>query len=263
MEEVKRLSISTHVLRKLFMYSGNQCAFPGCANKIINDDGNYIGQLCHIEAANKGGERFNQAMTNKERSSYDNLLLLCYEHHITTDDVKKYPVTKMKEIKETHERKYKQLLDSFIRDVTKENQIIYPKTLHRINHHLSWNNSDEELQGTLDLIYPELKKLGTLTHNTRTVFYLMLDTAEDDLVLVDEVSERLSASRDEFNSQINILVKNRLVSEPDVDYFTQKLESKICTVEGWPAWLQIKEYCSKVNIQLEDMILDLRFDLLD
>ena len=33
------------------------------------------------------GERFNAEQSDEERRSYDNLLLLCYQHHIETDDV--------------------------------------------------------------------------------------------------------------------------------------------------------------------------------
>jgi hypothetical protein len=39
--------------------------------------GVFIGQLCHIEAAEEGGQRFNERMTNEERRAFENLLLLC------------------------------------------------------------------------------------------------------------------------------------------------------------------------------------------
>lgn len=43
-------------LRRLFALSGNECAFPECKNVLINTKGDFIGQVCHIEAAEIGGE---------------------------------------------------------------------------------------------------------------------------------------------------------------------------------------------------------------
>lgn len=58
-EEVKRLKPLPEVLRRLFSLSGNLCCFPGCGQSMIDPSGNFVGQVCHIEAANTGGERFN------------------------------------------------------------------------------------------------------------------------------------------------------------------------------------------------------------
>ena len=51
-----RKSTTTDTIRALFAKSGNECAFPGCHHKLINHKNKFIGQICHIEAANKGGE---------------------------------------------------------------------------------------------------------------------------------------------------------------------------------------------------------------
>lgn len=73
-EKAKRLKPTVEVLRELYLKSGNQCAFPGCYYAMVDDNGNFIGQICHIEAAEAGGERFNPNMTNEERRSFDNLI---------------------------------------------------------------------------------------------------------------------------------------------------------------------------------------------
>ena len=49
-----------------------------------------------LEGTNEGGERFNPNMTNEQRRSFDNLMLMCYEHHVVTNDVVKYPVSEYK-----------------------------------------------------------------------------------------------------------------------------------------------------------------------
>lgn len=103
----ERLAPTPNVLRQLFALSGNECAFPECKNRLVKDDGTYIGQMCHIEAAMPGGERFNQWQTYEERRSFVNLLLLCYEHHKVTDDVTQYTVETLRAIKKAHEDKFR------------------------------------------------------------------------------------------------------------------------------------------------------------
>lgn len=98
-----RLEIKKTTLKAPFAKSHNQCAFPGCDRELINSDNTIISQICHIEAAEKGGPRYNENQTDEERRHYDNLILFCYKHHKITDDVMKYPVEKLKRYKRDHE----------------------------------------------------------------------------------------------------------------------------------------------------------------
>lgn len=59
--------------------------------------------ICHIEAAEEGGQRHNRDMTDKERADYPNLILLCPSHHKVTDNVTVYTVEKLKAMKSEHE----------------------------------------------------------------------------------------------------------------------------------------------------------------
>src|SRR5215468_8384861 len=105
-ERPRRLAPTLETLRELFLKSGNLCAFPNCTALMMNEKGVFIGQLCHIEAAEPGGQRFNPAMTNEDRRATSNLMLMCYEHHKVTDDVKKFPVTSLKKMKSDHEKRF-------------------------------------------------------------------------------------------------------------------------------------------------------------
>jgi len=96
----------TDVIRALFAKSGNECAFPECCNKLVNTKNQFIGQICHIEAAEEGGERYNPSQTDEERRSFNNLILFCYEHHVETNDVNEFTVEKLKKIKSEHELKF-------------------------------------------------------------------------------------------------------------------------------------------------------------
>lgn len=101
-----RLANRTETIKKLFALSGNYCAFPGCLEHIINNDGQLIGQVCHIEAANEEGERFNPLQTDEERRGFENLILFCANHHLVTNNVLKFSVEYLKEIKREHENKF-------------------------------------------------------------------------------------------------------------------------------------------------------------
>ena len=101
---MSRLSPKIETLRALFARSGNQCAFPNCNHSLINRKNEFIAQVCHIEGANEGGERYNENSNDEERRSFDNLLILCYAHHIETNDIAEYTVERLKEIKYKHEK---------------------------------------------------------------------------------------------------------------------------------------------------------------
>ena len=73
---------------------------------MMDIQGDFIGQLCHIEAAEEGGERFNASMTNEERRAVANLMLMCYPHHVKTNDVTEYTVEVLQKFKSDHERRF-------------------------------------------------------------------------------------------------------------------------------------------------------------
>ncbi|MEO5796627.1 MAG: hypothetical protein ABIP34_17435 [Rhodoferax sp.] len=98
-----RLPIRKEALRDLAIRSKNKCAFPGCDQPILNLSGVYIAELCHIEAAEPGGQRFNPAQSDEERRAPANLLFLCHQHHKETDDEVSYSVARLREMKQAHE----------------------------------------------------------------------------------------------------------------------------------------------------------------
>jgi hypothetical protein len=98
-----RLAPKTDVIKKLSILSKNQCAFDGCEHTILNEKGEYIAQLCHIEAAAEGGERYNGLQSDEDRRAESNLMFLCHAHHKETDNEKIYTVDILKEMKHRHE----------------------------------------------------------------------------------------------------------------------------------------------------------------
>jgi hypothetical protein len=68
--------------------------------------GQWVGEVCHIEAAMLGGERFNAAMFNEERRAKANLVLLCHDHHVETDDPDEFSVSVLRGMKADHEARF-------------------------------------------------------------------------------------------------------------------------------------------------------------
>lgn len=91
--------------KKLFSLSGNQCAFPKCQIRLVNKKGTLVGQVCHIEAAD-GGQRDNPSLTDNQRRDFSNLIILCANHHIETNDEEIYTVSVLKKMKAEHESKF-------------------------------------------------------------------------------------------------------------------------------------------------------------
>jgi hypothetical protein len=138
-----RLSPKADVLRALFARSGNRCAFPGCTSSLINERNQFIAQVCHIEAAEEGGERFNPRQTDEERRQYENLLILCYPHHVETNDVDAYPAQMLLEIKATHEQNFEKnpfkIDESVLHKIALEMEQYWSRVavLHRDHHVVS------------------------------------------------------------------------------------------------------------------------------
>lgn len=76
---------SDSTLKKLFSLSGNICAFKSCSLKIIDEFESVIGEISHIEGEKLGSARYNSNMTDHQRNSFENLILLCPTHHTQID----------------------------------------------------------------------------------------------------------------------------------------------------------------------------------
>ncbi|WP_128918629.1 hypothetical protein [Bradyrhizobium nanningense] len=91
------------VIKRLFARSGNCCAFPRCKMPIVHE-ATIVGEICHIKAARPGGARFDPNQSAQDRHGFDNLILLCANHHtIVDDDPEAYTVARLVKMKAEHE----------------------------------------------------------------------------------------------------------------------------------------------------------------
>ncbi|MFD5708641.1 hypothetical protein ACFWGV_21195, partial [Bacillus subtilis] len=240
-EKVKRLEPTTETKRRLYLTSGNQCAFEGCKKMIISSDGELLGEICHIEAAMPGGDRFNPNQTNEERRDFDNLMMLCLDHHKITNNVDKYPVEKLQEMKKNHEKKFADAvskLESSIEDLTEKQTINFCQSLEAANNILQWGNNEEELREMVIIVNNEADKLKKLVPDTRSVFSIMIERSENAVFSVEEVRRVAGLTQNEFYHHYKMLNKYYFIDEVEVldgDYI-----SSLETVDGWPLWTDIK-----------------------
>ncbi|MFN8313953.1 MAG: ABC-three component system protein [Cyclobacteriaceae bacterium] len=101
-------------IKKLYALSGNKCAFPSCSVTFVNSEGDVnFSNICHIEDANQDlykSDRYNPKMTDAERADYNNLMLLCPNHHIETNNTAIYTVEVLRDMKRKHEANVRQLI---------------------------------------------------------------------------------------------------------------------------------------------------------
>lgn len=101
--------------KRLWAKSGNLCAI--CKQELVrpnpnNEDYN-IGEECHIVSSKHSGPRHESGWENYD--TYDNLILLCRNHHREIDNannVSLYPKSRLHEIKAKHESWVKKCLSS-------------------------------------------------------------------------------------------------------------------------------------------------------
>jgi hypothetical protein len=113
------MPFSESVKVMLYASSGNRCAFPGCATKLVFTEEKSKalvnhGKAAHIVAESRKGPRGRSPLSIARRNSFENGLILCTNHH--TDVVDKYPskfsVSQLRQWKKAHERKYARSSDS-------------------------------------------------------------------------------------------------------------------------------------------------------
>lgn len=108
---VEKRYIPVKIRKELYAKSGNRCSFPGCDKELIGDGD--CSEICHIEGVNPNSARFNSKLSNEEVNSYDNLILLCRNHHNLVDECKAlYTVEKLRRMKYEHEAYVSQRMKS-------------------------------------------------------------------------------------------------------------------------------------------------------
>ncbi len=97
-------------IKRLYALSGNLCAFSDCPVLLVEDAGTSIGEICHIRAQKPGGPRFDPRWPSTASHDFENLIVLCPNHHTIVDKRhKQFTVEILEQMKAAHGHKYGRL----------------------------------------------------------------------------------------------------------------------------------------------------------
>ena len=232
-----RLAPLIEDVRALFARSGNQCAFPGCAHSLINDKNQFVGQICHIEAAMPGGERYNPSQTDEERRAYGNLVIFCYAHHIETNDMSVYTVEKLKTIKREHES-------------------IFEKNIFKIDETALFKIM-EEMEG----YWNQIERLNTLEHSMAELavhidakgsFWDIAKSCHDNIAYINDYHKTFHDSDRNIEREFNDLLALKGIDPAifsDIPYYEHPFQNRNWELHN----LAIPNRMQKLNIDLMHM----------
>lgn len=75
--EKNRMEPLGQVSRELWILSGNECAWADCKERLLAEDGAWIGEIAHIVGAEPGSARHDSSWTKEQLRDATNLVLLC------------------------------------------------------------------------------------------------------------------------------------------------------------------------------------------
>jgi hypothetical protein len=92
----------------LFALGSGTCYYPNCerpAVEMVGSEPEIAVQIAHIHGASPGSARYDAGMTDSERASFSNLILLCTPHHNVVDrrHPEDYPAEVLRAWKTAHE----------------------------------------------------------------------------------------------------------------------------------------------------------------
>ena len=92
-------------IKRLFAVSNNRCTFENCTRSLVDPSGIVTGVICHIKARKPNWARYDATQSDEERHGFDNLILMCGEHHKIIDEqpVTEFAVERLIELKAAHE----------------------------------------------------------------------------------------------------------------------------------------------------------------
>lgn len=178
-------SIPDKQKKLLLQRSGDRCAIASCRRLLSADatdlDGAAIlGEMAHIagekpgaKGKNNASARYNPAMSDQERNSYENLIYLCREHHRLIDEQENtYPVEQLLTIKAIHEQWVRQSLAQAMPEVDFQE-------LEEVTKYLLTNFSNlPETQYTLTPPEEKMRRNGLTEQSKSYILHGMIKSEE-------------------------------------------------------------------------------------
>lgn len=101
------MTISTKDQKILWGRAAGRCAFPDCKIELVkekSDKKHIVGEIAHIVSKKDDGPRGDPNLSLEFKDSYENLILLCPNHHTLIDkSLDKYTINFLHDLKNSHE----------------------------------------------------------------------------------------------------------------------------------------------------------------
>jgi hypothetical protein len=105
--QTRRRDVTRPEAIKLWTRAHGTCSFPGCRRELVwgeDDDTRLRGHMAHIAASSPDGTRGESGAESAALDRYENLILLCPNHHEEIDsDGERYSVAGLQDMKQKHE----------------------------------------------------------------------------------------------------------------------------------------------------------------
>ncbi len=274
-EPRKRLDPLRDTTRELWVYSGNQCAYQGCSESLLQGDGHWNCEVAHIYGVKETAARGKHDLTNEDLRASWNLLLLCPNHHRKVDDrslEEEYPVEFVQKMKADHENRYREAMAGLERivDTTAGVEPRYPSNLRAIE-----DFDDDMLQQSL----PDVKRFVDAIAKQPVAFrdlialILVHGAQRSELsskhrppiaVPAKEIAGKTSQSETEIADKARHLERAGLLDifdDEDIWFFslTDPVEREI----GWDIFVDLQTLAKGDRRIIERAIIDLDFTVFE
>ncbi|HEL3260704.1 hypothetical protein [Stenotrophomonas maltophilia] len=246
---------------------------------MVDADGDFIGEVCHIEAAEAGGQRFNPDRTNEQNRNISNLMLMCRNHHKKTDNTTLFPVGKLAEIKKSHEAKFMDIgekMANAIKDSTDDNIVVAASNLNRINRVLDMKLDPSDLDDMVPALVTHAQRLERVPELTRNFLgavaarmHRVIDTGAvyeeygTYKISVGDIEQSLSLSHKEIEEKCKLLEHYGLGGLDDTGDWEMPWVVTIRSLDGWALWVDLAAFAKATGIAFSTFWKDLDFSSLD
>ncbi|MGW0670666.1 hypothetical protein [Streptomyces sp. NPDC002746] len=260
------------VARELWILSGNECAFDPCTERLICEDGAFIGEVAHIHGVEPSSPRHESALDRQALRAVDNLMLLCPKHHTRIDHVNsrsKYPAPMLRRMKRKHEDRFRAAaayIEAQFTDHTRAATVHYATTLDALHAAIGVDKlTPDEKHDDVAMVNTIADKLAELTLPARSLLSFLVQA--DAVLGIAEVSRRTRRSQSEISStmeELDRLGYAYLEREPDEDEPRGALKLYAHdSFDGWQFWNDLRTFLDEHPEHITRVIVDLEFNLLD
>lgn len=280
MEIPKRLTPVPEVTRRLYLASGNRCAYPNCNGPLIDSRGVLVGEIAHIEGALPASARFNRQMSNEERRGYENLILMCGTDHKKIDsDKTQWTVEGLVSLKLRHEALYTTAIDQLRRqvgDITEGTTYMAAANELAIIDPVGLNQ--DEFDSTLKLINDLAFRLSMIPIDVRSVLTVIVHRgnlspniwqvqrwSEEVVIPMSFLTSIVDCSRFELDQHLQVLKHFDLVSEGADPFETERkvVAGNSTPGVGWALFQEIRTLAGVDLTFVRRILVDLDFTPFD